>query len=765
MNSTSVLPFILPVNIAAGVGLADRREICGLLALLDASGTVEILKGLAVAVQEKLRTSPTNDDSQVARIAKDLFDSLASTDALRIRLWFEITRALDLPDTLPLSMRTVRNDAAAIAVRSAGILRPSVIAARRAAEEVDTNLVSKVGRRLRQTASKLRSGPSDEVSFSDVVAAEFKSLVDGLSRANPEDTFDSEIAAAIRKGEIAMSAAAVAGGGWVAFASAVGSAGFAPYIAAAKFSAVLPFVSGPALVSLLAVMINPVTVIAGTAALGYWATKGQSTSVRRIAAARIAVLLAVSGTRDPEGGIASLVTVFRRSHRVPKDELGDLGKRRYCALIERAERIELRLRSEVHAAVSSAPGIWGHPLRSGSPDNAVDASLVGALTVGDMLYHAAAVDPAVLAAADFSRAFSIDDPFELARCVGAFSSFGAQIGLRGYTAERLVMARLIEDGHVVEPAVNSTTPGFDLIVDGNPVQVKCGTSLSLLQEHFAKYPDIPVIADVDLTRMAEAAGLPWANMVATVEGFSLEYVQSIVDRSLDAAESLGESVVPVYAMFVGGARAARKAWKGEIPVEELPAWMVLDLSIRGGLASAGQIGGTFIGLLVIGPAGAFVLGPVTGIAALFGTRQLHDLLDRAIRTDWHADVIEAAQDLRRALVKALDRQLDLLLERQSRVRLHKGTVPDDLMTWLDRRMMDDVIFAWECLDDLEDALTLRDAMMLMIRASAPGMVSKDVVSARGRLMALLEAKPSTLDAIVNGGQRLKSLAEEKFQGR
>ena len=45
-----------------------------------------------------------------------------------------------------------------------------------------------------------------------------------------------------------------------------------------------------------------------------------------------------------------------------------------------------------------------------------------------------------------------------------------------------------------------------IIVDDIPVQVKCSTSILLLQDHFATYPDIPVIADNDLIAQVQALG-------------------------------------------------------------------------------------------------------------------------------------------------------------------------------------------------------------------------------------------------------------------
>ncbi|MDZ4392051.1 hypothetical protein [Cypionkella sp.] len=760
MENLTASANISPANIAAGIGLADRREICGLLALLEVSGATEILKGLAVATQSKLMKTQAPEIDRLAQISSALLNTARSTDALRLQLWFEVSQNLGLPDRIPLSLRGIKSAAAALGVRAAELLKPSVLAARVTAAGEDTSTTIKFGRKLLRVLPKgLRSSRDENISFQDVVAAELKALMDKLSQADLSGTVDPEVAAAIQKGRTAISTVAVAAGGWAAFASAVGSAGFAPFIAAAQLSAVIPFVSGPALVSFLAVMTNPVTVVASTAALGYWAIKGQSVSARETAAARVAILLAVRGLQDQDTGIAALASVLRRGHRLTEAELSHMSRNARDGLILRGRQIERRLSGEIPSPASSAPGAWGIPIKHATLPADLDVGVVAGLTAGDLLYHAAAIDPAVLKAADFSRLLDLDSPLDLAAHVESFAAAGAQIAVRGYTAEQLVMSSLVEQGHMVELAASSTMPGYDLLVDGNPVQVKCGASLSLLHEHFSKYPDIPVIADADLARMAETSGEPWAQLVSSVDGFDLDHVQSILERSLSAAEALSEGVVPVYAVIVGGARAASKAWAGEIPIEDLPAWLVLDLAIRGGLSSVGQIGGAFAGLLMIGPAGALVLGPVVGIAALLGTSQLHGLLDRAIRNPWHASVMEAAGRLRHALVNAGERRLDMMLERQFRLKDSSQNMPRELISWLDRRMADDVIHVWEILDGYGPVSTLRDAIQLLIHASAIGMADPDVLAARRQLKSLIEAKPSTVASLQQVGEKITTLAQ------
>src|SRR5690606_18398519 len=79
--------------------------------------------------------------------------------------------------------------------------------------------------------------------------------------------------------------------------------------------------------------------------------------------------------------------------------------------------------------------------------SAREALAVGALTLGDVAYQLAAIDPSVIAAADFSRAddlasiLSFGEFAESIRGLSGAASDGAEYNLRGYVAEQLVATR------------------------------------------------------------------------------------------------------------------------------------------------------------------------------------------------------------------------------------------------------------------------------------------------------------------------------------
>lgn len=105
--------------------------------------------------------------------------------------------------------------------------------------------------------------------------------------------------------------------GAVGGATVVANAGFLPYMLAAQLSAIIPLVSGPTLVSLLATLINPVTVFVGVTALGWLGMGRGSLVVRSQLAARLGVLMAAQGTQHSETGLDQFLTDMRKLDREP----------------------------------------------------------------------------------------------------------------------------------------------------------------------------------------------------------------------------------------------------------------------------------------------------------------------------------------------------------------------------------------------------------------------------------------------------------------
>lgn len=363
-----------------------------------------------------------------------------------------------------------------------------------------------------------------------------------------------------------------------------------------------------------------------------------------------------------------------------------------------------------------------------------------------MLWHAAAIDRNVLMAADFSRSADLGDPLAFAAAAGNFAVEGAGYSLRGYTAERFVMDRLIADGHDVALAQASNTPGLDLLVDGAPVQVKCGVSLSLLREHFAKYPGIPVIANEELVDEASRCGANWADLVGTVPGFDVAAIEGDVASALAHAAGLAGPDILFFAFSAGAVRGGVEVWRGEIAFDDLPAWLVIDGVARGMLGLLGGHGGAWIGLVAIGPAGALILGPIAACAALLGAGAVRERVTKALMRNWHRELLALAETLHRAVTATLERRIEGLGRRCKELnKLAKGQNAK-LLDWMRDRADDDLIAAIEArAETTEPPRTEALALELVVEAArlAPG--DAEALRARKSIERHLENRPKLSD--------------------
>ncbi|MCA1776753.1 MAG: hypothetical protein LC676_14430 [Loktanella sp.] len=583
------------------------------------------------------------------------------------------------------------------------------------------------------------------LAFPEIVSREMALMLDDLKIDDNHVGLDPDIAKAIQQGGQHAWTAIAAAGGWVGMATAVNAAGFAPYILAAQASAFIPFVGGPAAVSFLAVMVNPVTIVAALFALGGFGGAKLNGTIKSQVSARIAVLLALRGLADPNDGLGRTSTAFRHFCAAGTRKPGHLGTSEWSRMRSRATRVETEIGGGMPNAPGREPEGWrATPEIKRQNTTLKDTTAVIGLTAAEMLYYAASIDPRVLEAADFWRTADISNNLAFATHAMEFAVHGSRIALRGYTAEQVVLGNLVAQGHHVMLPDSSSNPGFDLIVDGQEVQVKCGESLSLLSEHFGKYPDMPVIANAEL--VAQVSDEAWADMVTALDGFELATVKEITEGSVAAGMNLESMDVMAAAIGVGAIRGTVAVLTGEITAGNLPAWLVVDTALRGALVTVGGKAGSMIGLVAIGPAGALVLGPTMGAMALFGMDGAKAFVDSKINKEWYDETLAKAEAVRVTSQRALKERITLLVGRRDDVFKPSGTLPEDLATWLDRRAADDAIAAAEDLLDLDTSPgTLIEAMRLDVVAARANPASPGVLRARSKLQRSLSRKPGPLD--------------------
>ena len=766
MTTKADVLHISPAAILAGIGRLERRSLCTLIATLEEAGIISIAAEAVRRPAGKLRIEIKQMADAVNDAAKTLMESDQRDHVLRHRLWRRMNDALNVEDVAPLSSQTARENAAALALRTSERLSPTVRERQRRESQTGSNgaslnsglqrAVSGVSERIRAFAAK-----ADLVPFPDLVREEmleFFANEDIMSQF--AEQVDADTRAEIEQTRTAAQAAIAGGLGWAAFAGIVANAGFAPYILAAQLSAWIPLVSGPLLVSFLAVLVNPVTLLAGITAMAWLGGKRQVSVVRSQIAARFCVLLSFQGTAGKSPALARFLTDMRRCVNEPPEICQYANEDD----LDRWNGIRARLPEGLPIAAGVPPAPLDVPLvrpvRNAERDIAADsieAVAISAVTAGEIYWHAVAIDERVLNAADFSRVAELGDPLAFAAHARQFAEHGADYALRGYTAEQFVLDHLVSLGHHVEIPATSNMPGYDLLVDGLPVQVKCGKSVSLLREHFEKHPDIPVVANLELVEATKELDAPWSHMVSGLPGLDLPSVGDLVEEALSHAEEIIDLDAIGFGLAGGWVRGGYEVWKGSIPFEDLPTWLVVDGVARSGLGTAGAAAGTWIGIVAVGPAGAVILAPALAVSFMLGTPKVRGFMESALRNDWHDKHLLLGSELLNVLASALDRRIGLLEQRQAKIEARCGRGSHPLANWCIQRGFEDLLSAVEARLALGQApVDQRQCIELEIKAARAAPADPDVLAARSRLTRHLEECPPLRKAIGSSFTQLKN---------
>jgi hypothetical protein len=233
-------------------------------------------------------------------------------------------------------------------------------------------------------------------------------------------------------------------------------------------------VSGPGLVSIVSVLANPVTVVVMSALALWWFARKADRRVRAAVGLRVLALLAAHGLSAGRNGVVKALESFRRvEHLKLIGELSDdVGTRygedwralqeaeRHFAQRKRAtpktEPLDPRMIEWLERPAVEAAGSFrrlAQVLFHGAGE-AANAAAISVLTLGEIVYSAAMIDPSVIEAADFSYSEEIDDLVafsDLARKIlelNPIQASGAINRLEGYVAEQVV-AKLVAQGHQV----------------------------------------------------------------------------------------------------------------------------------------------------------------------------------------------------------------------------------------------------------------------------------------------------------------------------
>lgn len=713
-------PHLQPIQIMNGLASADRALLATALALFEDSTLSKRLSQLydaaANKVMELTGQEIASSTASVQLGMESWLKSKKSDDYLRLLLWIYIREALDVPARLSVSHRGIEllaDDVTAAAIRvvdpADGLFDQGKKWLGLADEEERvavtlSDIVNPVLEELMKAALDVGDSPANKkaqaellertrVKLSEMTEADQQSLLDAVGAEEMNDE-------AIRN-------ILLTGGGLAAFGTSVSIAGFSAYILAAQASAFIPFVSGAGLVSLVSVISNPITVVAATGAAAWWFSESANQQVQAAVAVRILALLALQGASNSDGKHSSLTSAFscveqlKASDHLSDEVIGNYQEEwdllapaikkplqdpdpRILQLIIQPAFLQEETRNELVAKLFP---------EEKEEENAV---VFAAMTLGEMLYSAAAINPLVINAADFSRAEDLSGFFDFsvfAESVDEMSveaARGALSNLKGYVAEQMVAAELVGRGYVVDFPATSNQAGYDLLVDGVPMQVKFHESLEGLRNHFERY-EYPVYANAEL---ADQIPAEWADKVFFIDGLTEDFVENITSDSLAAGADMLNPQIPVFALAITAGRSLMQLHAGEISHVQAVEQILMDGTVRVGLAVAGNVAGSAIGLLLFGPAGAWVLGAGLPVLSQAHTSSATDLIRDAITTEadekWKQDSHAAIDNLHQRLLDGLD------LKREQLIEKYKAIDVSPLGKYIRWRIANDGIFLNEC---------------------------------------------------------------------
>lgn len=666
-----------PSSIIAGLIRADRHTLSLFLSLIENATALKkvIDKTLDIKKSFKGRKTENHFGVRISETSTEIAESKLSDDALRVALWININSAFKIDPCLPTSPRSIGIATAAIAEPVNALVndRLRMEKNKKAACNVtfDEAVKDTILTLLKSVIEARETPEKQKEELLDLIKSQLSNLdKETLQKHGIKDLTNSSIRNLL-----------VSSGGLISLMAATEAAGFPAYILAAKLSSIIPFVGGQTLVSILAVVADPVFVGILVPALGVKTTSNITEKMQKAFALTITSMLAISGfdlkwdekTRSSElfYNTPGLLKELRSARRF----LEIKNQKAYRQLAKKSTHgLELPPRPVLSAG---AVKLLNQTINKYDPKLAVNDFLfprnqpsselaaLSILTVGDLLFDMSSIDKDVIEATDFARSADISDEFSFAVLADSIlslpisSQIGHEANILGYTAERVVAAKLRDQGHLVSFPTDANQAGYDLLVDGKEFQVKCsgGSDLQLLETHFSKYPETPVMANGELAEMILDKNPEWASQVFFVEGYTHEFTNNLVTTSIEAGASLYETGIIPFLASVSAARNSYLWLKNKQSLQDASFNVALDTAAKGALSVMGGFAGKGIGLLLFGPAGGIVFG---GAGAVLSTTQSHriiDPFDKVLDKEKDQQLDKAAQDLLDECIKQLKAKL------------------------------------------------------------------------------------------------------------
>ncbi len=439
-----------------------------------------------------------------------------------------------------------------------------------------------------------------------------------------------------------------------AFATTISVAGFSAYTFATSALASMagligvsiPFSGYIGLTSAMAVLANPFFLFGTISVLFYVLNKKSDKSIRNKLSPIIVTLISILSVKsenylcDSESHINSynqLVSKIEKADKYETKKLHEkiLGLKNIT--FEKQSIFNLtNIPSSTIATCDNSMKFLNKPLVETSLNDRLESIInkkyikettfsITSLTIGDLIYDMSRIDPLVIESIDFARKDNIADMFSLAYFSETINieNVGNISQLKGYVAERLIAQQLQSQGYEVEFPELSNQAGYDLIVNGEKFQVKCGESESLVNAHFEKYPDIPVFVNEEL-------GEFFINndKVFSIEGIRNDEITQLTINNLENANEILDYEIPLITVAIVSGKNIFSLLQNKTNIENAISETLKESSTRilGGLVGSKLL---MIGGLIWMPA-AGVVGGLVG--SIIGSQYSYVYLSKLIQS-------------------------------------------------------------------------------------------------------------------------------------
>lgn len=307
---------------------------------------------------------------------------------------------------------------------------------------------------------------------------------------------------------------------------------------------------------------------------------------------------------------------------------------------------------------------------TGGEVSALELGAYGGLTAAEFVWTWSTIDPSLIAAADFSSVDHIHSGLDFVQYVhdnlqglSAAAQEGFLHRLAGYYAEQQVTHALESAGHLVQIANSANQPVWDLIVDGQLVNVKDVVDIASIKADALAHKEVVFLVPHDAH--GEAVG-----NIVRMDGFSHEAIKDSLHDGVAAAK--GEAAmhglfhhIPVFTIalsaYKNGYQVVREgkdigAAAQHFAKESIAKGASIPLGAKVGaiIGSMFSGAGTAIGA-VLGAVGAGILGG--RLAAWWKSKPLLraiDQLEEAL-TNLGRSLAGKTDDIRRYALAPMDR--------------------------------------------------------------------------------------------------------------